>query len=576
MAEQPNLIKPIERFIRLVLVDIDIVYKLYTYAIFLGGLNLTLPLGVQAIIGLISSGRINTTWVALILFTVLGITLYGITNYFQMQLLEKMQQRIFTRAALEFAYRIPRMRLDNLYQYYPPELVNRFFDILTVQKGLSKILMDFSTSVLQILFGLVLLGFYHSLFVFFGFFLLLILVSIIYFSGPLGLASSIKESKYKYEIVYWLEELARALETFKLAGEPLFAMDKTDRLTQKYLEYRTKHFKILAFQYSTIVVFKVIVTVGLLVLGSFLVISKEINVAQFVASEIVIILVMSSTEKLITSLEVIYDVLTALDKIGYLTDIPMEPIGGVKFQDIDTGKGMKLTIRNLHYKHPFADFEAIKGINLDIQPNEKVCIAGFSGSGKTTLITLIAGIVDDYQGVISYNDNPFHVLDRTSLREHIGDTLSQEIIFHGTIEENIWLSKDEVSRDLMLWAADAVGLTESVSKLPLGFDTELQANDKRFPSSFLRKIILARSFAEKPRLLVMDDIIYGFDYHDTQKIINTLVNPAHNWTLIIVTRNPEIAKACDRIIVMKDGQILEEGTYHDIQQKPYYNEIFYY
>lgn len=571
-----NYIKPLQRFLRLILVDVDIVYKLYAYAIFLGGLNLTLPLGVQAIIGLISSGRINTTWIALVIFTVLGITLYGITNYFQMQLLEKMQQRIFTRAALEFSYRIPRMRLNYLYQYYPPELVNRFFDILTVQKGLSKILMDFSTSVLQIIFGLILLGFYHSLFVFFGFFLLVILVSIIYFTGPLGLASSMKESKYKYEIVYWLEELARALETFKLAGEPHLAMNKTDRLTQKYLEYRTKHFKVLAFQYSTIVVFKIIVTIGLLVLGSFLVISKEINVAQFVASEIVIILVMGSTEKLITSMETIYDVLTALDKIGYLTDIPLEPKDGVNFSQLDTGKGIKITIRDLHYKHPFADFEAIKGINLDIFPNERVCIVGNSGSGKTTLITLIAGIIDDYQGVISYNETPLHTLSRSNLRKYIGDTLTQELIFHGTIEENIWLSKDEVSKEMMLWAADAVGLTESVRKLPLGFDTMLQANDKRFPSSFLKKIILARSFAEKPRLLVMDDIINGFDYQENQKIINALLDPNNNWTLIIVTRNPEIAKNCDKIIVMNDGQILEIGTFSEIQKKPYFKEIFNY
>lgn len=571
-----DLIKPLQRFLRLIFVDREIIYKLYSYAIFLGGLNLTVPLGVQAIIGLISSGRINTTWIALILFTVIGITFYGITNYFQMQLLEKMQQRIFTRAAFEFAYRIPRMQWDYLTQYYPPELVNRFFDILTVQKGLPKILMDFSTSVLQILFGLILLGFYHPIFVVFGFFLLLILVSIIYFTGPLGMESSVKESKYKYEIVYWLEELARALETFKLAGDTDLATEKTDKLSQKYLEYRTKHFKVLAFQYSTIVVFKILVTAGLLVLGSYLVISKEINVAQFVASEIVIILVMSSTEKLITSMETIYDVLTALDKIGYLTDIPLESKEGIVFDKIDTGKGIKINVRDLHYKNPHAEYEAIKGINLDIQPNEKICLAGFSGSGKTTFITLLAGLLENYTGVISYNDASFFSLDRRSLRSHIGDTLSQQLVFHGTIEENILLSKGNISRDTLFWASDAVNLTESVLKLPLGFHTVLQPEDKRFPSSFLRKIIIARAFAEKPRLLIMDDLIYGFDKHDKQKIIQTLTDKNNNWTLIIVSHDPEIAKNCDRIIVMNNGQILDQGSFNEISQKNYYSEIFNY
>lgn len=571
-----TLIKPISRFFRLIFVDREIIYKLYFYAIFLGGLNLTLPLGVQAIIGLISSGRINTTWIALILFIVIGITFYGITNYFQMQLLEKMQQRIFTRAAFEFAYRIPRMQWDYLTQYYPPELVNRFFDILTVQKGLSKVLMDFSTSVLQILFGLILLGFYHPVFVVFGFFLLLILVSIIYFTGPLGMESSIKESKYKYEIVYWLEELARALETFKLAGNTELATEKTDKLTQKYLEYRTKHFKVLAFQYLTIVVFKVLVTVGLLILGSYLVISKEINVAQFVASEIVIILVMNSTEKLIASMETIYDVLTALDKIGYLTDIPLETKEGILFDKIDTGKGIKINIRDLHYKNPLAEYEAIKGINLDIEANERICLTGFAGSGKTTLITLIAGLLENYNGVISYNDTAFFSIERRSLRSYIGDTLSQELVFHGTIEENIMLSKGNISRDTLFWASDAVGLTESVLKLPLGFHTVLQPEDKRFPNSFLKKIIIARAFAEKPRLLIIDDLIYGFDKQDRMKIIHTLTDKNNNWTLIIVSHDPEIAKRCDRVIVMKEGQIFDQGTYYQISKKLYYSEIFYY
>ncbi len=569
-----NLIKPLQRFFRLIFVDRDILYKLYIYAIFLGGLNLTLPLGIQAIMSLISSGRINTTWITLIAFTIIGIAFYGITNFFQMQLLEKLQQRIFTRAAFEFAYRIPRMQLDYLAKYYPPELVNRFFDIMTIQKGLSKILMDFSTSVLQILFGLILLGFYHPVFVIFGFFLLIILIAIIYFTGPLGLESSIKESKYKYEIVYWLEELARTLETFKLAGSTDIANEKTDKLTQKYLEYRTKHFKILAFQYSTIVVFKILVTAGLLILGSFLVISKEINVAQFVASEIVIILVMSSTEKLITSMEIIYDVLTALDKIGYVTDIPLEKIEGISFEKKDTDKGMQISIRDLYYQYPYAEFPAINGISLDIKPNEKVCIAGFSGAGKTTLVTIIAGLLEDYEGVVNYNGAAFLSLDRRSLRSYIGDSLSKELIFHGTIEENIMLSKGNIDRETLLWATDAVNLTESILKLPLGFQTILQPEDKRFPSSFLRKIVLARAFAEKPKLIVMDELVYGFNKTDFDKIVTTLTSPHYNWTLILVSHNPQIAKNCDRILIMKDGQIYDEGNFAKIQNKPYFNEIF--
>lgn len=568
------LLKPLQRFNRLILVDTRILIKLYVYAIFLGGLNLTLPLGVQAIIGLISSGRITTTWIVLILFIVVGIVFYGLANLMQMYLLETLQQRIFTRAALEFAFRIPRMKLDYLSKYYPPELINRFFDIMTIQKGLSKILMDFSTSILQILFGLTLLGFYHSIFAVFSFFLLLILFLIIYFTGPLGMESSIKESKYKYEVVFWLEEIARALETFKLAGNTELTTDKADQFTLKYLEYRTKHFKIIALQYSTIILFKMLITAGLLILGSYLVINKEINVAQFVASEIVIILVMSSTEKLISSMETIYDVFTAIDKVGYVTDIPIENQEGINFSNMDTDKGMKVTTNNISYRHQESTHYAIKNINLEILPNQKVCISGFSGSGKTTLITILAGIVEQYEGGLSYNDVPFLNLNRRSLRSYIGDTLTQDTVFKGTIEENIMLSKSHIDSDTLRWACDAVGITDFIKKLPEGFQTNLMPDDKRFPKSFLRKIVIARAIAEKPKLIVMDDLLHGFEQEELNHIINTLFHPNAPWTLVIVSKKASIAQHADRIIILNDGMIMDDDTYQNIQNKPYFHQIF--
>ena len=190
---------PVQRFFRLLKPESKDILYIYTYAIFNGLINLSLPLGIQAIINLISGGQFSTSWTVLIIFVMIGIGMTGGLQVFQLTITERLQQRIFTRASFEFAYRIPRIKLEAVHKSYVPELVNRFFDTLSVQKGLSKILIDFSTATLQVLFGLILLSFYHPFFVLFGIALLLIVYLIFRFTGPQGLTTSLRESKYKYE-----------------------------------------------------------------------------------------------------------------------------------------------------------------------------------------------------------------------------------------------------------------------------------------------------------------------------------------------------------------------------------------
>ena len=340
-----------KRFIKLLSVDKREIGIIYLYAIFSGVLNLSLPLGVQAIIGFIMAGMVSTSWILLVGIVVLGVVMSGGLQIMQLYMTEILQQRIFTRSSFEFAFRIPRFRLEALRGQYPPELVNRFFDTLSVQKGLSKILIEFSSSVLQIFFGLILLSLYHPFFVVFAFIVIGLVGIILRYTGPQGLYTSLKESKYKYEVAHWLEELARVMGTFKLAGDSSMPMAKTDTLVGNYLGARKKHFRVLLTQYTSIVGFKVIITASLLILGGLLVINQQINIGQFVAAEIIIILVINSVEKLLLSMESVYDVLTSLEKINSVVNLPIETNEGICFDDLDSGKGFAVEIKELSYTY---------------------------------------------------------------------------------------------------------------------------------------------------------------------------------------------------------------------------------
>lgn len=551
--EKPS---PLKRLLSMLAIDKREIVIIYAYAIFNGLINLSLPLGVQAIIAFVISAEFSASWGILIFVVVLGVAASGIIQILQLYLTEVLQRRIFTRASFEFAYRIPRFRMEAVNNFYPPELMNRFFDTLNVQKGLPKILIDFSSSTLQIIFGLILLSLYHSFFVFFGMLLIGLMALIFYVTGPKGLKTSILESKYKYQVAHWLEELARVMGTFKLAGETDLPVKKTNEYVNHYLKFRKQHFNVLVIQFANIVGFKTIITAGLLVLGSILVINQEINLGQFVASEIIILLVLSSAEKLILTMETVYDVLTGLEKLGQVTDIPLEDEGGIDLHEVAGQKGVAVELCDLSYRYKGATHLALDGVNLKINAGEKVCITGINESGKSTLLAVISGLYHDYTGSVLFNGVPFHDVNINSFRSVVGDNLGLQDLFHGTLLENIAVGKDDLDIDDILRSIEQSGLSAFFRSLPKGLDTMIQPEGQGLSDSIKQKVILARTLAENPRVIVMDNALQGLDFEDRQRVSKILTDPSQDWTLLAVSNDPLLLGSCDKIVTLERGKIV--------------------
>jgi ABC-type bacteriocin/lantibiotic exporter with double-glycine peptidase domain len=545
------------------------------YAIFSGLITLTLPLGIQAILGLIAGGNISSSWILLACVVTAGTALTGILKIMQMSVTETIQRRIFTRSAFDIAYRLPRIKFEAVYKEYAPELVNRFFDTLTIQKGLPKILMDFSTAVLQIFFGLMLMAFYHPLFIALGLLLIVVIAVVFRLTGRKGLETSLKESKYKYEVAYWLEELARTMGTFKLAGSSDLPLQRTDNLVSGYLDARKSHFRVLVTQYSAIVAFKVAVTALLLVIGSLLVINNQINLGQFVAAEIVVILILASVEKIILTAEVIYDVLTALEKLGSLTDIPIEREEGIAFEELKCCDGIAIEMKNLSYTFPDAEKPSLDGINLSIAAGERVCIAGYNGAGRSTLLHVVTCVYENFKGSLSFNNVPVRNIDVRGLQAHIGDHIpGEEDVFRGTLLENITMGHEHVSLNDVMEAVDKAGLGDFVKQLPQGYDTLLLPGGKNLPGNVVAKIIMARSFASKPALLAIEDPFLMLEPEQRERLILQLTDKSNPWTLLAVTDNQLLASKCDRVVILKDGRIVEQGTFEQVRKSSHFKYIF--
>lgn len=571
--------RPFERFFKMLEADKKDISYIYIYAIFNGLINLTLPLGIQAIIALIAVGQISTSWVILVVGVTIAIPMAGWLQIIQITITETLKQRIFARASFEFAYRIPRLKLEEIFKrgHYAPELVNRFFDTLNVQKGISTVLISFVTSIVQIIFALILLAFYHPFFIFFGILLFLMLFFVLRLTLQRGLESSLDESAYKYKVAHWLEEMARTMGTFKLIGTTSLPLEKTNMLVTGYLKYRKRHFKILIKQYGYVVVFKTLITAGLLILGSVLVVERQINIGQFVASEIIVIIIMNSVEKFILSIETVYDVLTGVEKIGAVTDLPLDQEeGGISFEKIDNKDGgVDITISKLTHHFPGAKMPSLQDVNLDVRAGEKICISGYSGSGRTTLLHLLGGLYENFEGSIAYNDVPFRDLNVVSLRAAIGDNLSREELFEGTIEENIIVGRADIPTQELLNVVNSIGLGEYIRSLPNGFSTFIEPEGRKIPTSTVSKIILARSIIGDPRLLIMEEEFSTLERYDKLCISELLTDKKRPWTLLANSHDPDFARLCDRVIIMDSGKIIDSGTFDQIAQKDYYNAIFH-
>lgn len=570
-----RVMTPIKRLFSLLTAEKRDIFYVYVYAALIGLVSLTLPLGIQAAVELISGGVVFSSVYLLIGLIIIGTLGTGVLQVLQITIVEYLQRRVFTKAAFEFAFRVPRIKMESVLNLHMPELMNRFFDVLTLQKGLPKLLIDLSTGIIQILFGLLLLSFYHPFFIFFGIGLLGLLFLIFYLTGPKGLRTSIQESKYKYKVVYWLEEMARTLYSFKLAGNTVLPLKKTDYYVNNYLKNRSSHFKILVTQYSFILLFKAVVTGGLLILGTILVVQREITLGQFVASEVIIILVLGSVEKIIMYMDVVYDMLTAVDKISHVTDLPLERTGGIDIPASQMKDGLEVSLEDVSYTYPESRRPSLKNVSLKVEKGSSLCISGGSGAGKTTITNIIAGIHQKYDGILTYNNLSLRDLDATYIRDKIGKNVSQEDIFEGTILENILVGKPTSDIENALEAIEAVGLGKEINLLDQGLHTQVLSSGKGFSSSFVNKLILARCLAKKPALLILNDFFANFTKADRLKLIEMLTSEDKKWTLIVVSNDPLVMAACDEVLFLEDGQAKAMGSFNElIKQEDILKDIY--
>ncbi|QDU05495.1 Alpha-hemolysin translocation ATP-binding protein HlyB [Gimesia chilikensis] len=559
-THETHHLPPLDRVLTLMKPEASDIWTVTVFALITGLLALATPLAVESLVNTVAFGRLIQPVVILALmllaFLSFSAALLGLKTY----VVEIIQRRIFARVTADLSYRLPRVIPSSLEGQSGRELVNRFFDVITVQKASSALMLDGISLVLNTLIGMTVLAFYHPWLLGFDIVLLALILFVIFVLGRGAVNTSIKESKAKYTVAAWLEDLVGCPTAFRYRGAAEFALDQADHYTYEYLNARKKHFRIVMRQIVFSLGLQAAASTTLLGLGGWLVIAGQLTLGELVAAELIVTVIVGSFAKMGKHLQSYYDLLASVDKLGGLFDLPIERQDGLL--QLSRNEPAEVSVNGVGFAN-FHGGTTDQQIDLYVKSGERLMLTGPSGSGKSRLLNLLFGLTPPAKGHVYINEVDPRDMRPDALRKYV--TLVRNIeIFTGTLEENIHLDRSYVSTSDVREALEWVGLYEQILQLPQGLQTHLVDNGYPLTEIQARKLMLARAIVGRPRLLLIDGLLDALPDAEAETLTHMLSDPTRLWTLIMVTGRQSLMELGTNIYTLRDSEAILSGGPTDV------------
>ena len=552
-------VSPERRFFRLLKAVRGDIVTLLIFSIFSGLLYLAAPLAVDAVVSNLAFGGQAQPYVQAIVVLALALlgalSLQAVVSGFQYYVSDIIQRRIFVRTAADLAYRLPRVKAEALSGVHAPELVNRFLDVVTAQKSTALLLLDGINLIFGTLIGMLLLALYHPILLVFAAVLLFSIVTIIWVLGRGALDTSIAESRMKYDVVNWFEEIAAYPFLFKGPGGYGMAYDRANQLASEYVSRRGSHFRIVMRQVAGLLVLSVLSSAALLVVGGWLVVSQQITLGQLVASELVMGTIVASLSKMGKKLEAWYDAMAAMDKLGHIFDLEIEREDGEQPAKQEGGAAIRACDLAFGYHEGHALFS---GRNFTIQPGERVAIVGPHGCGASSLLDILFGLRQPSEGHVSVDGLDLRSWYLEALRESVM-LLRRDEIVDASIIENLRLGRADIGMDEIRAALERVGLLDDLLHRDEGLNLRLKIGGAPLSGNQRTRLLLARALVQQPRLLLIDELMDGMDETSFTHLATAVLDKSLPWTVVLATRDHDVTRRCDQIIELAPCH-LNDGT----------------
>ncbi len=530
---QTEPLKPFRRFLALLKPETRDIRVILIFSIVIGLLSLTLPLAVEAIVNTIAFGRSVQPLIVLSLIVLIFLGFRAGLSVLLTVVSEIIQRKLFVRTVEDLSYRLTRVPLSTWKKYHGPELVNRFFDIVTVQKVTAKLLLESLMLVLQTVIGLSVLAFYHPFLLGYDIGLLAIMSIVLWVIGRGAVKTAKEESQLKYETAAWLQEIVRHPTTFKYNGGLGFAINRADELAAQYIGHRRSHFRILLGQVSFAMTMQVVAATVLLALGGYLVIERQMTLGQLVAAELIVAVILGSFAKVGKDLESYYDLMASVDKLGKLFDLPVEQFDKLQIARDPGADGVSLVNVKLNGQTP-------QITNVDFQPGKTYAIFGGTELLRESLMEVLVGQRKPTAGHVLLDDYRADAISAESLQQTI--SLVREIeLFEGTLDENLRMGRENIGSSLVNDVVEKLGMREVIVTLDDGYATRLSISGYPLSQGQAIRLVLARALIAKPGVLFIDGLLDRLSDKDTADVLSRLEQFLADTTIIISTGRNSIA-----------------------------------
>ena len=538
---------PLRRTRQLLELDRQDVIVIVVYGVALGLLSLAVPIAVQSLVNTVAFGSLIQPLVVLTVLLAVALIGSAILRALQVRIVEMLQRRLFVRIVAEISSRLPRVSATALQAANGPELLNRFFDVFTTQKSVASLLLGGIDALLVALVGLVVLAFYHPMLLAFDIVLIIGAVIVLIPLGRGGTRSSVEESKAKYAVAGWLEEMARHPLSFKLAGGQEFAMERAQGLARSYLHKRERHFQVVFRQLIGALTIEVVASVALLALGGVLVIERQLSLGQLVAAELIVTAVVASIAKLGGKVEIFYDLIAAVDKLGDIFDLPLERANG---ESPPPGQGSQGRLVLEQVELDLDDGRSSAPVSLKIDPGAWIGLSGSSERVTTSLVDAVFGLNSPRSGTIEIDGHDVRDLALTDVRSRVTLVRGTEIL-PGSIADNLHAADPELSADQAWDALRRVGLDRWVKDSALGMDTQLLPHGAPLTRTQGLALTIARALAGKPSILILDRTLDRLGPSERARVLDAL-SAVRDISVLLVSDEPEVLGRTDRHVDLSD------------------------
>ncbi|HJL17215.1 MAG TPA: hypothetical protein RMH99_16225 [Sandaracinaceae bacterium LLY-WYZ-13_1] len=518
------------------------------YSAVIGIISLALPLAVQSLVNLLAFGRVLQPLLVISVALLLVLSLAAALRVLEVYIVELLQRRALVDVARDVARRLPKTQATAGGRWGLTERVNRFFDVVGLQKSASYLLLNATEVVMSTLAGLVLLAFYHPYLLAFVLVLLAVLAFIVFRLGASGVETAVKESEAKYALAAWLETVARRQRIFVEPEAADWSARRTDRLTLGWLSRRSRHFAIVLRQTIGFAGTQAIASATLLGLGSFLVWSGELSLGQLVAAELIITGVLAQIAKFGKHVEAFYDVNASVDKLGMLIDLETEPTNGELLPT--QRQGIRVDLDDVPLRE--------SRCSLHVAPGDRVVLEGMPSSERRHLFDLLylrrrpsPGRSASYDGLALDSLAPRLVRDRVELIRG-GEPIA------ATLEENLTLDAGRATAEELRHVLERVGLGAALASLPGGLQTWIYPSGEPFRPDELVLIEVARCLLSEPRLVLVDGSLDGLGDRDREALWSLLADEERPWTLVVATDREDLAARAPRRVRWRGGTLESE------------------